>query len=154
MIELNFESDEKLLSKKLKKLKLSSERFTYSSMSENAEREIKEAKLKDRSYLNLNEWGKLNYYKDNWCQKMFEIFSKAENQLDYINYEETTVEDFRNKYEKLNIPVIIKGNTKDWKAQSLWAFDVKYLFKLNFRICTDDLKKLKLKSGKTMKDIN
>jgi hypothetical protein len=118
----------KLLENKRKKLNISSERFSYSYMSKNAESVMDAAKLKDRPYMKLQDWNKLNYYKDDWCQKMLEKYSNVEINLPYLNYDDTTIEEFRNKYEKLNIPVIIKGNTKYWKATNQWRFEVKYIF--------------------------
>lgn len=151
-MEYKSELDEELLFKKLQKLNLSSERFSYSSMSKNAEKEMNEAKLKDRSYMKLSEWSKHNYYRDNWCHKMIELFSNQENSLQIINCDETSVEEFRNKYEKLNIPVIIKGNTNKWKANKLWTFEVIFYLTRKFiyifvslRICTKGLKKQELK---------
>jgi histone arginine demethylase JMJD6 len=125
MLDLTYDEINKLLDKKLKKLNLSSERFNYSTMSKNAERELNEAKLKDRSYMKLEDWIKLKYYKDNWCQSMLDKYSHEENRITHINCTDVNVEEFRNKYEKLNIPVIIKGNTKNWDANNNWTFDVK-----------------------------
>lgn len=133
-------SYEKFLEEKRKKLNISSERFSYSYMSKNAEAEMDSAKLKDRSYMKLQDWGKLNYYKDDWCQKMIEKYSNLEITIPIIDYNETTIEEFRNKYEKLNIPVIIKGITKSWKASNLWKFNVIIYIYYPSRICITDLK--------------
>jgi len=50
--------------------------------------------------------------------------------VSYKNYDDLTLEDFREKYEKLNKPLIIKGSTDKWDAKENWNFNVKIFIKI------------------------
>jgi hypothetical protein len=44
--------------------------------------------------------------------------------IQYEDGESLSLEAFRGKYESKEIPVIIRGLTKKWKAQKYWNFEV------------------------------
>jgi len=119
-------SEEKI-KEKIKLLGLKSKRFNFSEIGRNAEEEIEKAKLKHRSELKLKHWKKLKYYKDNWCQEMLKNPPIGMQNVSYENYDDLTLEDFREKYEKLNKPLIIKGCTEKWGAYENWNFEVYYI---------------------------
>ena len=110
---------------KLKLLQLTSVRFFKTDMSDKCKKFINKSKLKQRSDLKLEDWEKLNYASDNWCEEMLkEIQSNPIPIEDYHNLSES---DFNEKYEKPNLPVIIRGVTKDWLADTRWTFEVIYI---------------------------
>lgn len=106
------------------KLGLTSHRFSNSAMSERAREETEEAKLSHRSELNLDDWRRHCLYKDDWCDSMMENPPKSILQVAYENYDDLNVDDFRQKYEVPNIPLVIKGATRKWPAKNRWSFEV------------------------------
>jgi len=121
---------EQKIKEKIKLLGLKSKRFNYSDLGSNAEEEIEKAKLKHRSEYKIKHWKKLKYYKDNWCQEMLKNPPIGIQKVSYENYDDLTLEDFREKYEKLNKPLIIKGSTDKWDAKENWNFNVKIFIKI------------------------
>lgn len=114
-----------LSNKSLEKInlyKLTSERFQYRDMSQSATECIENAKKKQRSDLEISEWYKLKYCQESWCSDM--INSVSNSMMSYEDYENLTTEEFQTKYEKLNKPLIIKGVTSNWTAQTTWNFEV------------------------------
>jgi len=109
---------------KVKTLGLKSKRFSYPQIGSKAKREIDRAKYKHRSDIDIKDWLKLQYYKSDWCEKILKNTPIGVRQISYEIYDELSIEDFREKYEKSNIPVIIKGCSHNWPAQNKWNFDV------------------------------
>lgn len=124
MEEMKEISIEKTISDKIKFLGLKSQRFSFTKIGSSAKSKLEKAKLKHRSDLNLDEWDKLKYFKNDWCDKMID---KPPQGIQIINVEESdnlNREEFREKYEKLNKPVIIKGCSSKWPGFYKWNFDV------------------------------
>lgn len=124
MEEENNKNFEKKIKEKIKLLGLKSKRFEYPDIGSNAEEEIEKAKKKHRSDFKLKHWKKLKYYKNTWCEEMLKNPPKGQQEVSYENYDELNIEEFREKYEKLNKPLIIKGCTDKWDATENWNFDV------------------------------
>jgi hypothetical protein len=95
-----------------KRLCLTSERFRYNCMSENAESEINYTKRKDRTYLKRAEWNKDGYCHTDATKQLFD----CPDQIDRIHVDQLTTEDFIDKYERPAKPVILKGVTQAWKT--------------------------------------
>lgn len=110
--------------KKIKKFGLTSERFKYIEMGSSAEEETNDAKLKQRSNLKLEEWGKYEYYKDDWCEKILQTPWSSNLKVAIEDYDSLSEESFREKYERLSLPLIIKGATKHWEGSKTWNFKV------------------------------
>lgn len=117
---------EKYYSEKSRSLGLISERFYVSGISERAEEACNEAKEEHRTDMKLSDWSKLNYFNDNWCERMLSEPPKGVLQVDIEDYDTLTIELFRKKYEKINKPLIIKNATKTWPAQKSWTFENLY----------------------------
>lgn len=109
---------------KLKRLELKSSRFVRSQMSQKCQKIVNKAKLKQRSDIQLPDWEKLGYANDNWCTEMLRTITYQG--IDIEEYDRLTEEDFIEKYEKKNKPVIIKGVTDNWPANTKWTFEVIY----------------------------
>lgn len=116
----------KEIAEKVKLLGLKSKRFSYPEIGSKAKKEIDRAKSKHRTDIELNDWKKLKYYKNTWCEKALMNPPKGMQEIAYENYDELSIEEFREKYEKINKPVIIKGCTERWPAYHKWNFDVIY----------------------------
>jgi len=104
-------------------LGLTSERFEYAEMSENAEHYISKAKRKDRSYLKPDQWTQDGYAKTDICER---LLNDCPDEIERINCEDFTPEEFIEKYESKNKPCIIKGLTKDWGVKRYWSFEEIY----------------------------
>ena len=111
------------ISKKVKQLGLLSKRFLKIDMNDKCKKIIEKAKLKQRSDMKLEEWEKLQYVDDNWCEEVLNKLYDC-NDIDIEEYDNLSNEEFIEKYEKLNKPVIIRGLTKYWLADSNWTFQV------------------------------
>jgi len=120
-------NNKKSIHEKVKFLGLKSKRFSYSEMDSKAKKEIERAKSKHRTDIDLKEWKKLKYYKDDWCENMIKNPPKGIQEISYDDYDNLNIEEFREKYEKMNKPVIIRGVTKNWPANNKWNFDVNNL---------------------------
>jgi histone arginine demethylase JMJD6 len=91
-------------------------------MSQSAEEISNESKLRHRSSLKLEDWQKYKYYKDSWCENV--INNPPVYKIDIEEYQDLSKENFIKKYERLSKPLIIKGGTKEWKANKNWNFEV------------------------------
>jgi hypothetical protein len=108
-----------------KTLGLKSSRFESKNISSRAEEVCDKAKKKHRSDIKLRDWSKYNYYKSNWTERMLKEPLKGMCEIPYEDSNNLTVEEFREKYEKLNKPVILTNITKKWKAAKAWNHEVK-----------------------------
>jgi len=54
--------------------------------------------------------------------------------LAYCDYENTSIDQFIEWYEKPKLPVIIKGVTHDWKAKYNWTPEVISIFSISLQI--------------------
>lgn len=63
----------------------------------------------------------MKYYKTDVCKKLLE---DCPDEIKRINYHETSVEEFRQKYESLNLPVVFKGVTDEWETEKYWTWEV------------------------------
>jgi histone arginine demethylase JMJD6 len=137
--------NEKILAK-IKTLGLTSDRFFKSQMSDKCKLIIDKAKSKHRSELKLNDWEKLEYYKQDWKKGLLERVNNS-----YIDREEFTgldIKDFQEKYEKKGLPVVIKGIADSWPAMAKWTFQDLYKKYKDARVKVgedDDEYKIKVK---------
>jgi histone arginine demethylase JMJD6 len=63
----------------------------------------------------------MKYYKIDVCKKLLE---DCPDEIGRINYHKTSVEEFRQKYELINKPVIFEGITDDWNVEKYWTWEV------------------------------
>jgi histone arginine demethylase JMJD6 len=132
---------------KVKKLGLESERYYHGEMSKRCKKITNKAKLKHRSEIKLEDWEKLGYYKIDWAEQLLSRID-TDNTVPREEAENLSLEDFREKYEKKNIPVIIKGVAKNWPALSKWTFQSLYEKYKNAKVKVgedDDEYKIKIK---------
>lgn len=74
-----------------------------------------------------SDWDKLKYYMRN--EIMERLRKDCPDQIDRVHYSKLSVEDFINKYEKLNKPVIIEGLAETcFPTSKYWNFQVKLNF--------------------------
>lgn len=69
--------------KKAKALGLQSDRFQHSSMSESAEKAMSDAKLRDRSSIDPNVWGKDGFSRIDTCARLLADCPDDILRLDY-----------------------------------------------------------------------
>ena len=86
-------------------------------------------KRKDRTELHLSEWRKDRYYLrdgflDQWIAQD-KILSKTLN-VEEININDVSVEEFMERFEIPSLPCIINGVTNDWSAKKNWTMDKLY----------------------------
>jgi histone arginine demethylase JMJD6 len=66
------------------------------------------------------DWHKLNYYKN------FNLsFQHLPDNIERIDINKVTLEEFINNYESKSLPVIIQNTQTDWPAQDKWTLDVR-----------------------------
>ena len=109
-------------SNKINKLRLTSDRFFKEDMSDKCKKIVNKAKLKQRSEMKLEDWEKYKYSSDTWCEDMLNKITNSSISIE--DYDKLSESDFIEKYEKPSIPVIIRGVTNDWPAQTKWTFQV------------------------------
>lgn len=69
-----------------------------------------------------DEWGDLKYYKSDFCEK---LYKDCPDQIDRINYKDLSIQDFIEKYEKPNKPLIITGLEETcFPINKYWTFEV------------------------------
>ncbi|KAK6058073.1 hypothetical protein COOONC_04362, partial [Cooperia oncophora] len=81
------------------------------------ERRVAAAQKKDRPDLEKIGWDSQSY------AKTFKL-PPLEDKMVRVNGKTTTVEEFREKYEKPRIPCVITGLTDNWKAKDNWQVKV------------------------------
>jgi histone arginine demethylase JMJD6 len=62
--------------------------------------------------LKRTEWNKDGYYFTDATKQLFD----CPDQIDRVNIDQLTNEEFIEKYEKLAKPVVLMGVTKNWKT--------------------------------------
>ncbi len=112
------------IAKKVKLLGLKSKRFSYPEIGSNSEKVLDKAKSKHRTDIDLRVWKKLKYHKNNWCENAIKNPPKGMQEIAYEEYDKLSIEEFRQKYERENKPVVIRGCTENWPAHYKWNFDV------------------------------
>ncbi|CDH51719.1 jumonji domain containing 6 [Lichtheimia corymbifera JMRC:FSU:9682] len=79
------------------------------------DRKIHRAKTKARSELDLFQWSKWRFCKqDYWINPYVDVTPR-------IDYRSTSKEEFIAKYEEPNLPVVITHLTDEWPAQKYWT---------------------------------
>jgi hypothetical protein len=63
----------------------------------------------------------MGYYKTDICEK---LLKDCPDQVDRVNYQDLSIQEFIEKYESKNMPVIIKGITKNWNVEKYWTWEV------------------------------
>ncbi|XP_032529151.2 bifunctional arginine demethylase and lysyl-hydroxylase PSR [Danaus plexippus] len=87
-------------------------------LSHKTKKRIKEVKRKARPELaDKHQWTALKYSNN------FEEFLKCKDNVDRINANEFSEEDFIDKYEKIYKPVVITHTQTNWKANNKWTQD-------------------------------
>ncbi|XP_014239137.1 bifunctional arginine demethylase and lysyl-hydroxylase PSR [Trichogramma pretiosum] len=87
-----------------------------SKIDHRARKRIREVKKKARPELvDKIAWTHLNY------KKNFAVFWDFQDNVDRIDVNKVSLEEFILRYEKPYIPVIIKGVQSDWQAQYKWT---------------------------------
>eukprot|EP01016_Furgasonia_blochmanni_P037880 TRINITY_DN4509_c0_g1_i7.p1 TRINITY_DN4509_c0_g1~~TRINITY_DN4509_c0_g1_i7.p1 ORF type:complete len:191 (+),score=29.82 TRINITY_DN4509_c0_g1_i7:68-574(+) len=96
-----------------KSLGLTSDRFESSHMSERADQLLCKAKKKHRTDIKAEDWDKYKYYETDWCER---LLNECPDQIDRINADDVSCEEFIEKYERIGKPCVIKGITKTWNT--------------------------------------
>lgn len=128
-------------------------------MSSNALKEIERVKLKDREYMSLEGWSSRKHFQnqtiaglwefDKLVNYMYTIYDRKLDTIDRVSASTLTSQEFVDKYERMNIPVIITDSTKDWNVFTFmytiqinryWTFEEMYrrYGDVNFKIAEDD----------------
>ena len=71
--------------------------------------------------MKLEEWSKNKYFQCKFCEK---LQKECEDLIERINFEDLTLEDFLENYEKRNKPLIIRNLTKKFFKESQWNYEV------------------------------
>lgn len=70
---------------------------------------------------NDEDWHKLNYYKN------FDLsYENLPDNIERIDANKVSTEEFIQKYEITSTPVIIKNTQNDWEAKEKWTLDVSF----------------------------
>ncbi|EGR31249.1 jumonji domain protein [Ichthyophthirius multifiliis] len=123
--------------KKAKALGLTSSRFKNQEMSNSTKQIIQDAKKRDRTYMDLDEWGKSKYYQTNWCKLLKE---NCPDQIERINFQQISTDFFIQNYEKQAKPCVITNTTNHLEVEKYWTFGQLYeRYKdVKFKIGEDD----------------
>ncbi len=71
-----------------------------------------------------SKWADLNYYKTDLCVNLLD---ECPDQIERIHCKDLTVEDFNNKYQKANKPIIIQGLDETcFPIKKYWTFNVSF----------------------------
>lgn len=72
--------------------------------------------------MKTDEWADLKYYKKDLCDQ---LLKSCPNQIDRIHYKDLSLQDFIEKYEKPNKPLIIEGLSEVcFPIEKYWTFEV------------------------------
>lgn len=71
--------------------------------------------------MKLEDWKKEGYAKTDICER---LLKECPDDIERVNCEDLSAQEFIEKYESKNKPVIIKGLTKGWKTEKYWTFEV------------------------------
>jgi len=82
-------------------------------------RRIKSVRKKCRSELSSDDWTKENYYDK--CDLSIDYLP---DNIDRIDSNQVSLEEFIEKYEKQYKPCIILNAQKDWNAPEKWTLEV------------------------------
>ncbi|CAG8540936.1 8413_t:CDS:2 [Rhizophagus irregularis] len=101
---------------------------------EKYERKIKNAKVRARSELDIFEWSKHGYAKNNYWIPPFA------DKVPRIEESKVSREEFIEKYEAPGLPVVITGCTKGWPAEVKWNREtlLKKFEAYRFKVGEDD----------------
>ena len=89
---------------------------------ESIQSQITKAKAKERSEIPTYLWNKNKYSEINCLTEILNNFNKDD--LERRVYSELSIEEFREKYEKKKIPLIITGVTDEWRKNYEWTWSV------------------------------
>lgn len=67
------------------------------------------------------EWTKEGYWKTDLCEK---LLKDCPDEIERIDYDDVSAEDFIAKYESQDKPVVIKGLTRNWNVEKHWSWEV------------------------------
>ncbi|KAG1052209.1 hypothetical protein G6F43_005640 [Rhizopus delemar] len=104
------------------------------SKNEKYDRRIKRVKLKVRSEIDLFDWQKWKFHRnDYWIDSYLDRVPR-------IDYRQVSKKEFIEKYESKNVPVVITHVTDQWKANKHWTeeYFMKYYKSHRFKVGDDD----------------
>ena len=67
------------------------------------------------------DWRKEGYAKTDIAER---LLKECPDEIERVDCENLSVQEFIEKYESKNRPVIIRGLTKGWKVDKYWTFEV------------------------------
>ena len=73
--------------------------------------------------MRLSDWYKWGYAKTDISEKLFQ---ECPDQIERVDSKNLSLHDFKNKYEKLNKPVVIRGITNSFNVDKYWTFEVSF----------------------------
>ena len=102
---------------------------------EERERQIRKAKKRARSDLSAEEWRKHQFYRSD--------IQRTDNVVETVPREHCdtlSLEEFIEKYDKPQLPVVIDGLQRDWKAKQNWHPTqlLKHYHNVRFKVGADD----------------
>ena len=78
----------------------------------------------------LDYWNKENFYEDyrkiEEGSKMYEHLNSETLNIPRVHCDDLSVEEFYEKYQKPNLPVVIEGLADNWPAMEKWTFNTLY----------------------------
>jgi len=72
--------------------------------------------------LKPEQWTQDGYAKTDICDR---LLKDCPDEIERINCEDYTPEQFIEKFESQNKPCVIRGLAKDWKIDKYWTYEVK-----------------------------
>jgi hypothetical protein len=100
--------------------------------------------------LSKEDWRKMDFYYKDPCS---ELLNNCPDEIDRVDYDKLSVEDFIEKYESKNLPVVVKGLQKDWNLEKYWTWEVILFTNIDFRKFIKDIKTISSKLVKMMMDM-
>jgi len=109
------------------------DKINKEGMSKKVEEKILSAKLKDRSckyylsYLDILDlkpagWTKFGYANSPFCDLL--LHQGCKENITRIHHKDLSVDEFREKFEKTDTPIVIEGLTEDMEVEKYWTFEV------------------------------
>lgn len=93
--------------------------FIEAGLDDLLKKKIDYVKRQYRYDLPLYMWERRQYYKSDVLEQ---LAKSAKDNIQRIDYKSTSVEDFREKFEKTDTPCIITGAADDWDRDNKWTW--------------------------------
>lgn len=91
-----------------------------SEPAERFERRIQRAKKKEYSNRSADDWTKHNFAQSSLVE---ELRSTLPDSVERCQASGLSEEEFRERFERKNVPALIAGLDRDWPARSRWTFE-------------------------------